>query len=71
MTQIKIDIGEDIQKILSKSDKKNLLTLREQVEEIIRQSAVITKSGSSTSDDKIDDTLVGVFSRSRKGRRGK
>ena len=71
MPQITIDIGEDIQKILSKRAKKNLLTLREQVEEIIRQSAVRTKSGSSTSDDKIDDTLVGVFSRSRKGRRGK
>ena len=70
MPQITIDIDEDIQKIISKRAKKNLMTLREQVEEIIRQSAVRTKAG-SVSGDKIDDTLVGVFSRSKRGRKGK
>ena len=70
MPQITIDIGDDIQKIISKRAKKNMLTLREQVEDIVRQSAVRTKVG-SVSDDKIDDTLVGVFSRSKRGRKGK
>ncbi|MEK6812129.1 MAG: hypothetical protein AABX76_01075 [Nanoarchaeota archaeon] len=70
MPQITIDIGDDIQKIISKRAKKNMLTLREQVEDIVRQSAVRTKAG-SVSDDKIDDTLVGVFSRSKRGRKGK
>lgn len=71
MPQITIDIDEDVQKIISKRAKKNLMTLREQIEEIIRQSAVRTKSGSSSSDDKIDDTLVGVFSRQKRGRKRK
>ena len=69
MPQITIDIDDDVQKIISKRAKKNLLSLREQVEEIIRQSAVRTKAG-TVSDDKIDDTLVGVFSRQKRGRKG-
>ena len=70
MPQITIDIGDDIQKIISKRAKKNMLTLREQVEDIVRQSAVRTKAG-AVSNDKIDDTLVSVFSRSKRGRKGK
>lgn len=70
MPSITIDIDEDVQKVISKRAKKNMLTIREQVEDIVRQSAVRTKSGSTTT-DKLDDTLVGVFSRNKKGRRAK
>jgi len=67
MPQITIDIGEDVKKIINKRAKKNLLTLREQIEDILRKSAVRTKSGTSTS-FKVDDRLVEVFSRQKRGR---
>ena len=46
-----------------------MMTIREQVEEIIRQSAVRTKSGSASSQMKTDDRLVEIFSRNKKGRK--
>ena len=67
MPRITIDIDEDVKKIINKRAKKNLLTLREQIEDILRKSAVRTKSGTTTS-FKVDDRLVGMFSRQRKGR---
>lgn len=71
MPTITISIDEEIQKVIGKRAKKNLLTIKEQVEEIIRQSAVRTKSGESASSIKADDRLVEVFSRHKKGRRRK
>ena len=67
MPQITIDLDEDVKKIIGKRAKKNLMTLREQIEDILRKSAVRTKSGTTTS-FKVDDRLVGMFSRQRKGR---
>jgi len=69
MPQITIDIDDEVHKIISKRAKKNLMTLREQVEDILRKSAVSTKNKSGFVTDKIDDTLVSVFSRNRKGRK--
>ena len=67
MPQITLDIGEETYKIISKRAKKNLMTVREQVEDILRKSAVSTKNQSGTSSGKIDDTLVSVFSREKRG----
>jgi hypothetical protein len=69
MPQITIDIDDKIYKVISKRAKKNLMTVREQVEDIIRRSAV--NVGKETTSDKIDDTLVSVFSRNKRGRKGK
>lgn len=69
MPLITISIDEEIKKIIEKRAKKNLLSLREQVEDIVRQSAVRTKSGESSSNLKIDDRLVEIFSRNKKGKR--
>jgi len=68
MPSITIDIDEDIKKILDKRAKKNLLSLREQIEDILRQSAIRTKEGSS-SDTGVDDRLVEIFSRRKKVRK--
>ena len=67
MPQITIDIDEEVHKIISKRAKKNLMTLREQIEDILRKSAVSTKNNVGNTLDKIDDTLVSVFSREKKG----
>ncbi|MCX6749480.1 MAG: hypothetical protein NTW17_01905 [Candidatus Pacearchaeota archaeon] len=68
MPSITINIDEDVKKILDKRAKKNLLSLREQIEDILRQSAIRTKS-STSSDDDVDDKLVGIFSRRKKARK--
>ena len=44
MPRITIDLDEEVRKILSKRAKRNLLNLREQIEEILRSSAVRTKN---------------------------
>jgi len=69
MPTVTISIDAEIQKVIGKRAKKNLLTIKEQIEEIVRQSAVRTKSGTSASSVKIDDKLVEVFSRHKKGRK--
>lgn len=68
MPQITIDIDEDVKKIINKRAKKNLFTLREQIEDILRKSAVRTKAGTTTTYFKSDDRLVGIFSRQKSGR---
>lgn len=69
MPTVTITIDEEVHKVIGKRAKKNMLTIKEQVEEIIRQSAVRTKAGTTSSEPDIDDKLVTVFSRRRKKRR--
>ena len=71
MPTITISVSEEVKKVLIKRAKKNMLSLREQAEEIIRQSAVRTKSGNGVSGFKADDRLVEIFSRNKKGRKRK
>ena len=68
MPTITINIDEEVQKVIGKRAKKNMLTIREQVEEIVRQSAVRTKAGTPKGMDS-DDRLVEIFSRKRRGKR--
>jgi len=69
MSQITISIDEEVKKILSKRAEKNLLTLKEQIEDILRTSAVRTKSTKSQNLPKLDDNLIGIFSRDQRGRK--
>ena len=71
MPSITIDIDEDVKKIISKRAKGNLMTLREQIEDILRTSAVRTKKGTSYKQIKVDDALVYAFSREKRGRKKK
>jgi len=66
MPTITIKIEEEVKKVIGKRAKKNLLTIKEQIEEIIRQSAVRSKSGAGDSKFSTDDKLVEVFSRHKK-----
>jgi hypothetical protein len=70
MTSVTVSIDDDAKSVLEKRAKKNLMSLREQIEDIIRRSAVRTKSGTSTK-IKTDDKLVGIFSRQKRGRKKK
>jgi hypothetical protein len=71
MSQITISIDENVKKILNKRAKKNLFTLREQIEDILRKSAARTKAGKSYHTVKVDDKLVAIFSRDQRGRKKK
>ena len=71
MPKVTINIDEDVKKIIAGRAKRNLLTLREQIEDILRKSAVRTKTGLSYSRLKVDDRLVGIFSREKRGRKRK
>jgi hypothetical protein len=51
-------------KILEKRAKKNLLTISEQIEDILRRSCIKTKL-TSTTPEKLDDLLVSIFSRKK------
>ncbi|MFA5020376.1 MAG: hypothetical protein WC533_04755 [Candidatus Pacearchaeota archaeon] len=70
MTKIIINIDEQEEKILNKRAKKNLLTLKEQVEDIVRRSCITFSNSPSTATSKCDDALVDIFSRQKKGKRG-
>ncbi len=67
--EITISLDDDEIKLLNKRAKKNLLTLKEQVQDIIRRSCISAKETPSGYEPKIDDKLVEIFSRHKKGKR--
>ena len=69
MLKITIQLDEKELKILKKRAEKNLFSLKEQIEDIVRRSCANTKK--STRPFKVDDKLVGIFSRQKSGRKKK
>jgi hypothetical protein len=67
--QIAIFLSDDLLNIIEKRAKKNMQTLSEQIEEILRRSCVTYKGGKKLPSEKLDDTLVGLFSRRNTGRK--
>ncbi len=66
--KITITLDENELKILSKRAKKNLLTIKEQAEDIIRRSCVNSSQQTSSKTDS-DDALINIFSRDKRGRK--
>jgi len=69
MPTVTISIDAEVKKIIGRRAKKNLLTIKEQIEEIVRQSAIRTKTGVGSVTVKADDRLVEIFSRHKRGRK--
>ena len=69
--KLTISLDDKEVKILKKRGKKNILTLKEQVEDIVRRSCVSYSKTSDSTKTKIDDRLVEAFSRDRRGRKKK
>lgn len=67
MKKLTIYLDDEEVKVLEKRAKKNIFTLKEQVEDIIRQSVIRSKSSTKTPTINIDDRLVNVFSRQKTG----
>jgi len=68
MPTISVFIDDEEKKILEKRAKKNLMTLKEQAEDILRRSCVAAKN-KTKSNDKCDDKLVRIFSKQNRGRK--
>ena len=66
--KLTITLDEDEIKILNRRAKKNMLSLREMVEDIVRRSCINSKK-TGVSNVNVDDTLVNIFSRQKKGRK--
>ncbi len=62
--QICLFLSDDIINILQKRAKKNMFTLSEQIEDILRRSTIRKKT--IPKHGKIDDTLLSYFSRARR-----
>jgi hypothetical protein len=65
--QITIFLEDDLLELLVKRARKNLLTLPELVEDILRRSTINQKGKKALINEKLDDRLVGLFSRKRTG----
>ena len=69
--QICLFLSDELMSVLEKRAKKNMFTISEQVEDILRRSTINQTRKKSPYDAKLDDTLVSIFSRRKTGRKKK
>jgi len=70
MSAITITLDENLLKLIKRRAQKNLLTAREQIEDIVRRSMLSYSDSRKLSSTKnIDDKLLNIFSRQRRGRK--
>jgi hypothetical protein len=62
--EIHIFVDSDVLRIIEKRAKKNLFTINEQIEDILRRSCLNSKKNKGK-EEKIDDLLVSLFSRNK------
>ena len=65
--QITLFLSDELMKVLEKRAKKNMFTVSEQIEDILRRSTINQTNKKSPYDAKLNDTLVSIFSRKRTG----
>ena len=63
MTIFSIELDKGELKVLEKRAKKNLMTVNEQIQDIIRRSCVNSLNKTSSPKINVDDRLVSIFSR--------
>ena len=68
---ISLKIDDELYKELEKRAKREMLDVDELVLDIVRRSTLSYKKGKNFTDEKADDKLIGIFSRSKKGRKRK
>jgi metal-responsive CopG/Arc/MetJ family transcriptional regulator len=70
MKSITIRFGEELMNEIKKRAKKNYLSVPELLEDIVRRSMISYRGGRRRT-LKIDDKLIAIFSRERRGRKKK
>ena len=66
--KISIFLDSDILKIIEKRAKKNMLTIPEQIEDILRRSCIRARTLKQET-EKLDDMFISLFSRKRYGKK--
>ena len=66
-TTIPIRIDSDVKKILEKRAKREMMSLQELIENIIRKSASLTRG--SVGSDNVEDKFITFFSRKTRKRK--
>ena len=69
MPRVSIELDSKLHVALKKRADKNFLSVIEMIENIVRRSMVNYTGGSKRRRFKVDDKLIGAFSRERRGRR--
>ena len=69
--RLTVELSDEEVKILEKRAEKNYLSLKEQVEDIIRRSCISSKKKQGLQQIKVDDKLISIFSREKRGRKKK
>lgn len=64
-------LDEELREALEKRAKKNMFSLTEQIEDILRRSTLNQKLKRTLPEDKLDDKLIGLFSRKNTGPKAK
>ena len=65
---VSIDLDSDVISALEKRAKKNFMSLREQIEDIIRRSVIASKKKPYSASEDKEDGLLSAFSRRGKKR---
>ena len=63
--KLTVYVDDSVLRIIEKRAKRNMLSVGEQIEDIVRRSAINTRK-TKIPDDKVDDKLVSLFSRKRR-----
>jgi len=64
---ISIFLSNELVKLIEKRARKNMLSVPEQIEDILRRSTISQGKKKSAYYAKVDDKLVGLFSRHKTG----
>jgi len=62
-TKMEIYLDNEILKMLERRAKKNLFSLNEQIEDILRRSCSTLKNNKTLVEEKLDDKFITIFSR--------
>ena len=68
-TKIEIYLDYSVLEQIEKRAKRNILSIPELIEDIVRRSVVRSKLIKSLRPEKLDDLLVGIFSRRQSGKK--
>lgn len=69
--QVTLFLDSELLRSLEKRARGNMFTVSEQIEDILRRSVISQKNQKSVYDEKLDDTLVSIFSRKNTGKKKK
>ena len=70
--QVTLYLDTEVLELIEKRAKKNLMATSEQIEDILRRSCVTQlNSNKAAKPEKLDDTLIGLFSRKNVGRKSR